>query len=110
MTRILVLACAVLTASCLSQSEMDRDSAASGAASLSRYYEAASVKPLGSAADIDTILNAAHRYTKDYSFEPEIRWISKNEVFVAVTGSILRLRRGAKNSWHVVDSEEYITV
>jgi hypothetical protein len=108
--RIPLLACVLMTASCISQSEVDRESAASGAASLSHYYAVASLKPLGSPADVRTILEVAHRYTKDYSFDPEIRWISKNEVFVAVKGSILRLRRGPKKSWRVVDSNEYITV
>ena len=107
--RVLVLAC-VMTASCVPQSEMDRKWAAESAASLSHYYATASLKALGSPADTAKIIDVAHHYTKDYSFDPEIRWISKNELFVAVKGFILRVRRGPKNSWHVVDSEEYVTV
>ena len=109
MMRLLVLA-GVMTASCVSQSELDRKWAAASAASVSHYYEIASVKPLGSSADTATIIDVAHQYTKDYSFDPEIRWISSNEVFVAVKGSIFRLRRGPKKSWHVVNAEEYVTV
>jgi hypothetical protein len=106
----LILACAIATASCVSVIDSKRESAATACNSFSGYYAAASRTPLGSPTDTVKITEAAHRYTNDYSYDGEIRWVSKNEVLVASTGVLLRLRRDTEHPWKVIEAVEYVTV
>jgi hypothetical protein len=80
-----MFACAIVAVSCVPESEIKRKWAAEGCNSVSGYYAAASRRPLGSPADTVKITEVVHRYTGDYSYDPEIRWVSKNEVLVATT-------------------------
>ena len=110
MSRWLLLAFTLAMASCISEAESKRDAAASACNSFSHYYAIASRTPLGTPGDVEKITGIVHRYTGDYSYDPEIRWVSKNEVLVATTSILFRVKRDAKQAWHVVDAERYITL
>jgi hypothetical protein len=96
-------------ASCISEAQSKRESAAAACNSFSHYYAVAWRTPLGTPADIAKITEVVHHYTGDYSYDPEIRWVSRNEVLVATTKILFRLRRHSK-SWRVIQAHEYVTV
>lgn len=111
MTRWVSLACLIMAASCaFDEAQNKREQAAAACNSFSHYYAVALRTPLAPPSDIANITEVVHRYTGDYSYDPEIRWVSRNEVLVATTLILFRVKRDAKRAWHVVDAAEYVTV